>query len=72
MHDSISLERRAVLRGASLGTLGFGMSALFPAWAQSGTTGLAPALTTLTGARIDPRIGHSDFRLASLPGHALT
>ena len=72
MYDSTPVERRALLRGAALGTLGLGLGGLFPAWAQSGTAGLAPALPTLAGPRIDLRIGHSDFRLMNRTGHAVT
>jgi CopA family copper-resistance protein len=72
MYDKLLLERRALLRGAALGGLGLGLGSLFPAWAQSGTAGLVPSLPTLTGERIDLRIGHSDFRLGRRTGHAVT
>jgi CopA family copper-resistance protein len=72
MHDNLMRERRALLRAAALGGLGLGLGALFPAWAQSGTAGLAPALPTLTGEDITLKVGHSPFTVGGRTGHAIT
>jgi hypothetical protein len=50
--DQFSVDRRTLLRAGALGTIGVGMPGLFPAWAQSGTSGLAPTLPTLSGENI--------------------
>ncbi len=72
MHYSLSLERRALLRAAALGGLGLGLGGLFPAWAQSGTAGLAPTLPTLSGEDISLKVGHSPFTIGGRSGHAIT
>ncbi|MFN3944091.1 MAG: copper resistance system multicopper oxidase [Allosphingosinicella sp.] len=38
---TIALDRRALLRAAALGGVGFGLSGLLPAWARTGSHGLA-------------------------------
>ncbi|HEY0113374.1 MAG TPA: copper resistance system multicopper oxidase [Allosphingosinicella sp.] len=70
--DQFSVDRRTLLRAGALGTFGLGMQGLFPAWAQSGTSGLAPTLPTLSGENIALQIGHSPFKVGGRTGHALT
>ena len=70
MHHLI--ERRALLRGGAIGVAGLGLSGLFPAWAQSGSAGLAPAMPTLSGDDIRLTIGQSDFTVGGRSAHAIT
>jgi CopA family copper-resistance protein len=72
MNDTFVVDRRALLRGAALGGLGLGLGGLFPAWAQTGTPGIGPALPSLTGRDIALRIGHSPFTVDGRVGHAVT
>jgi len=65
-------ERRAVLRGGTLGAAGLGLSGLFPAWARSGTAGTAPAMPTLSGEDLALRVGHTPFTVGGRTGHAVT
>jgi len=67
-----SLSRRQLLRGAAAATGGAALSGFFPAWAQTGTAGLAAARPTLTGEDIRLRVGHSMFTVGGRPGHAIT
>lgn len=66
------LDRRTLLRAGALGSVGIGMQGLFPAWARSGTSGLAPAMPTLSGENIALEIGHSPFTVGGRTGHAVT
>lgn len=61
-----------MLRAGALSAAGLCLSGLFPAWAQSGTTGLPPALPTLSGEDIALNIGHSAFTVGGKTGHAIT
>jgi CopA family copper-resistance protein len=72
MTNNLLLERRALLRAAALGGLGLGLNGLFPAWAQSGTPGLVPAMPTLSGEEIALRVDHSPFSVGGRTGHAIT
>jgi CopA family copper-resistance protein len=69
--NQISVDRRTLLRAGALGTLGLGMQGLFPAWAQSGTPGLAPALPTLSGENIALEIGMKPFTVGGRTGKAV-
>ncbi len=66
------LDRRELLRGASMLGGGFALSTLLPGWARSATQGSSPTLPTLTGPNIDLRIGHSALRVDGRAGHAVT
>lgn len=66
------LERRSFLRAGAAGLVGFGMSGLFPAWAQSGSAGLAPSSPMLAGDDIHLRIANSTFTVGGRTGHAVT
>ncbi len=66
------IDRRSLLRAGAVGTAGLGLSSLFPAWAQSGTPGIAPVMPTLSGEQINLTIGHSPFTVGGRTGHAVT
>lgn len=66
------IERRTFLRAGALGAAGLGMSSLFPAWARSGSSGLAPTLPTLSGEDIRLTVGHRPFTVGGRTGHAIT
>ncbi|SNS42946.1 copper-resistance protein, CopA family [Sphingomonas laterariae] len=70
MNDLI--DRRGLLRGASLLSGGLMLNAALPAWAQSGTGGLKPDMPTLSGEDIALKIGHSAFTVGGRTGHAIT
>jgi CopA family copper-resistance protein len=81
MPDDIAINRRALLRTGALGGLGLGLTGLFPAWAQTGSHGVAHRGThglvakggaTLTGEDIRLRVGHSIFEVGGRSGHAIT
>jgi len=78
MHDSFS--RRALLRSAAIGGAGLAVPHLFPAWAQTGSHGVAhgPAHgsaaktgATLTGNEIRLRVANTMFDVDGRRGHAL-
>ncbi|MGA9580893.1 MAG: copper resistance system multicopper oxidase [Allosphingosinicella sp.] len=69
--SQISLDRRTLLRAGALGTFGLGLPGLFPAWAQSGTPGLASALPTLSGENIALEIGMKPFTVGGRTGRAV-
>ena len=66
------IGRRTLLRAGAIGAAGVGLSSLFPAWAQSGSAGLAPTLPTLSGEDIRLRVAHSPFTVGGRTGHAIT
>ena len=70
--NRISVDRRTLLGAGALGAFGLGMHGLFPAWAQSGTVGLAPTLPTLSGEDIALEIGRSPFTVGGRAAHAVT
>ena len=72
MNELPSIGRRALLRAGALGGLGLGFAGLVPAWARSGTAGIAPTLPTVSGDVIALSIGHSPFRVGGRTGHAVT
>jgi CopA family copper-resistance protein len=67
-----NLDRRQLLRGASLAGGSFALGALLPGWAQSATPGLPPAMPTLSGPNIDLTISHSMLRVDGRAGHVTT
>ncbi len=71
MTDAI-LNRRSLLKGAALTSGGLAFSQIVPAWAQSGSAGLNPAMGTVSGDNIALSIGHSMFKLGQRSGHAVT
>ena len=73
MNRTYDLDRRSLLRGAALGGLALGIPGLFPAWAQSGTHGLAAkGGATLSGEEIALTIADSAFSIGGRTGHAVT
>jgi len=72
MDNRITVDRRTLLRGAALGGLGYGLSGLFPAWAQTGSAGIGPGMPTLSGEDIRLSVGHSAFTVGGRTGHAVT
>ncbi|MGH6781262.1 MAG: copper resistance system multicopper oxidase [Sphingomonadaceae bacterium] len=70
MNDLI--DRRGLLRGASLLGGGLMLNVGLPAWAQSGTPGLTPDMPTLSGEEIALKVGHSAFTVGGRTGHAIT
>jgi CopA family copper-resistance protein len=72
MTNTLALPRRSFLRVAALGGAGLGFSSLFPAWAQTGSPGLASTLPTLAGQDIRLKVGHSPFTVGGRTGHAIT
>lgn len=66
------LDRRTLLKGAAAGSGLIGLQALQPAWAQTGSAGLAPTLATLTGPDIALSVGHTPFSVGGRTCHAIT
>jgi CopA family copper-resistance protein len=66
-----SIERRRFLTGLGTTIALAGTGGLFPAWARSGTAGLATA-GPLSGEQIDLTIGNSHFETGGRSGHAIT
>ena len=50
MH-SFALNRRTLIRSAALGGGGLALSAVLPAWARSGTSGLGVPMAAVSGER---------------------
>jgi CopA family copper-resistance protein len=80
MVDKLAIDRRALLRGGVFGSLGLGLTNLFPAWAQTGSHGVshgrggglaAKAGPTLTGNEIRLRVAETAFNVDGRIGHAL-
>ena len=74
MNDKLILDRRTLLRGAALGGVGIGMSGLFPAWAQTGSHGIAAktSMAELLGEEIRLTVAESMFNVDGRAGHAIT
>lgn len=67
------LHRRSLLRSGAIGVAGLGASRLFPAWARSGSHGLAAkASRTMTGEDIRLTVAESAFQVDGRMGHAIT
>lgn len=65
------LNRRALLaQSAGLGGLA-ALSHVLPAWARTGTRGIAPTLPTLSGRDIALTIGHIPFNVGGRTGRAI-
>jgi CopA family copper-resistance protein len=72
MTNTFSPERRRLLKGAAFGGLALGFSRFYPAWAQSGSAGIAPDMPTLSGEDIRMSVGHQAFTVGGQTGHAVT
>jgi FtsP/CotA-like multicopper oxidase with cupredoxin domain len=68
----VSVQRRTLLRAIAGGAGFAGVQALFPAWAQTGSRGIAPTLATLSGPDIALTVGHSPFSIGDRTAHAVT
>lgn len=68
----MSLQRRTLLQAIAGGAGLASVQALFPAWAQTGSRGIAPTPATLTGPDIGLTVGHSPFSIGERTGHAIT
>ena len=68
---AISLDRRTLIRSAAWGCGGLALSAALPAWARSGTPGLATPLATVSGEDIALSIGHAMIGIGGRKGHAI-
>ena len=64
-------RRRFLARGAALGAAA-ALPSLLPAWARSGTPGLAPDMPTLSGPEIALEIGRTPFTVGGRTGQAIT
>ncbi len=65
-------DRRTLLvRGAFLGGIA-ALGPFFPAWARSGTHGIAPDMPTLSGEQINLTIGDTPFSVGGRTGKAVT
>ncbi|MBB6123428.1 copper resistance system multicopper oxidase [Sphingobium subterraneum] len=65
--------RRNLLRSALFGSGALAMNSLFPAWAKTGTHGLASKdRTVLSGESLALTIARKDFQLDGRVGHAVT
>ena len=66
------LQRRTLLRSGAIGAAGLGLSGLFPAWAQTGSHGLATkGISPLTGNDIRLEIAEAAFNVDGRTGHAI-
>jgi CopA family copper-resistance protein len=66
------IHRRALLRAGALGAAGVGLSGLFPAWAQTGSHGLAAkGMQTLQGNEIRLDVRETSFSVDGRKGHAI-
>lgn len=68
----VNVDRRTVLRSATVIGAAAGLNGLNPLWAASGSSGIAPSADTLTGDDIRLTIGHTPFTLGRRTGHAVT
>ena len=68
------IERRALLRAGAFGAAGLSVAGLLPAWAQTGTHGIAHNRQhpVLSGDDIRLRVAHSHFSAGGRSGHAIT
>jgi CopA family copper-resistance protein len=72
MPTSKPFDRRALLRGSALLGAGMVCAPRAPAWAMSGSHGLALSPGVLSGSDIALSIGTSAFKLGQKTGHAVT
>ena len=65
------IDRRTLIRTAALAGGGFALAGSLPAWARSGTPGLAADLATVSGDEIPLSIGHAMLPVGGRQGHAI-
>ncbi|MFT3977401.1 MAG: copper resistance system multicopper oxidase [Sphingomonas bacterium] len=68
---SISIDRRALLRGSAVAGGTAALAAWFPAWAQPVSPGIARPLPTLSGEDIHLRIAHQMLTIDGRTHHAI-
>jgi FtsP/CotA-like multicopper oxidase with cupredoxin domain len=69
--SSIADRRSFLVGSAAIGGTAV-LAPLLPAWAQSGTRGMGPDVSTLSGEDIALTIGHSPFTVGGRTGQAVT
>jgi CopA family copper-resistance protein len=67
-----ALDRRTLLKTAGAGAGWLALEGMLPAWAQTGSGGIAPAMATLAGPEVALNVGHSAFTVGGRTGHAVT
>jgi CopA family copper-resistance protein len=66
------IGRRTLLQAGALGAAGAGFSGLFPAWARTGSHGLAAkGMATVTGNEVRLDVGEAGFEVDGRTGHAI-
>lgn len=65
------LDRRTLLRSAGIAGGGLALAAALPAWAKSGTAGLAGPMASVSGEDIALSIGHTMLGVDGRQGHAI-
>jgi CopA family copper-resistance protein len=65
------LDRRQLLRGATLVGGGVAMSAYMPAWAQPVSAGITKPLPTVSGDDITLKVAHQMMMIDGRPSHAI-
>jgi CopA family copper-resistance protein len=68
---SLSLSRRNLLRGATLGGGSLALAPWFPAWAQPVSAGIVQALPSVSGEDIRLRIAHQMMTIDGRESHAI-
>ncbi|RYI12424.1 MAG: twin-arginine translocation signal domain-containing protein, partial [Acetobacteraceae bacterium] len=68
---SHQIDRRQLLRGASLTGGGLALAAWMPAWAQPVSAGIARALPTVSGEDIQLRVAHQTMTIDGRTSHAI-
>jgi len=68
----MSFSRRMLLRGAVAGGGLLALQGMTPAWARTGSPGLAPETPTLTGPNIDLTVSRTPFTVGGRTGTATT
>jgi CopA family copper-resistance protein len=68
----VRVDRRTWIAAAGSGFGALALQSFLPAWAQTASSGLAPAVDTLHGPDIALSIGHSPFSVGGQSGHAVT
>lgn len=67
-----AIDRRNLLRAGAWGAAGLSLTGVYPAWAQTGSSGLRAGMPTLTGEDIRLRVAHDNFKVGGRTGHAIT
>ena len=68
---SRSIDRRQLLRGATIGAGGFALSRALPGWAQTNASGLTPSLPLVSGPDIRLTIDHLMMTIDGRRSHGI-